>query len=154
MFTLTPTRGFLVLCLGLSTSVGLSACDPCVGLSTCGEPRIDAFGHVLVHLNRGDAPNVRIAFVRTGGVDISPDSQMVVTDAAGRFRLQASAEEEGIVHGRLILLPPAPFEAYPFAVEDVRIGTIRAIGDSRFIGEWGIGPVPAQALGDRAVGHP
>lgn len=125
---------FLLLAVG--------GCDPCFGVSTCERPRLDVYGDVLVHLNRRPAPGVGVVFVRTGGIEIDPDSQLVRTDSAGRFRVRATARGEGTVQGTLVFLPAPPFEGFVFSVPDLEMGTVRAAGESRFLGEWGVGPVP------------
>lgn len=63
----------------------------------------------VVELWRNDslkpAPGTTVAFRRTGGLAISPDSVTFVTRADGRFTLQASITDTGAVKGDLIVTP-------------------------------------------------
>jgi hypothetical protein len=131
-------RGILLALLA-----GVAACDPCTGLSVCGTPAVDASGEVVFHLTQGGAEAVLVRFERTGGAAISPEVLEAVSDAQGRFRLIADAAEPGVVRGTLSFRPPEPFQAFVFGVEDVEIFASRARGSSRFIGRWGVGPLPA-----------
>jgi hypothetical protein len=119
----------------------VAACDPCAGISVCGEPAVDSEGELLFHVTGNMAEGVEVHFVRTGGVRITPDSIEAVTDANGRFRLQAAASEVGVVRGRLVFIPAEPYGFFGYDVEDVAVYTSRARGTNRFIGTWGIGPL-------------
>lgn len=129
----------------------LAGCEPCAGVTVCGAPRLDYEGDVYLHLNGRPAAGVRVELQRTGGVRLEHDTLVAVTDSAGRFRLAAEADGEGTVSGRIVFAPAPPYEKFPFAVE-VELGTVRAAGDVRFLGSWGVGPVRVQPR-VRAVGE-
>jgi hypothetical protein len=51
------------------------------------------------------APGVTVAFRRTGGLAISPDSVTMTTGLDGRFVLQSSIADSGVVKGDLLVIP-------------------------------------------------
>jgi O-antigen ligase len=52
------------------------------------------------------APGIRVQFLRTGGLAITPSTiDGLLTDAGGRFELRAAVHDTGVVEGQLIVFP-------------------------------------------------
>jgi len=68
---------------------------------------------------------------------------VTTSDVHGRFRFEAGTGVAGEVRGTLAFFPPQPYNHFPFYVEGISISTTRVRGDSRRIGYWGVGPLPA-----------
>jgi hypothetical protein len=117
-----------------------AGCDPCAGVSVCGDSHITYQGQLVIHLSGEAAAGVRVDFVRTGGIDVSPSELSVVTDELGRFRLELEPAGPGHVEGWISFHPPPPYAQYAFG-EPIRLATSRAAGDVRSLGSWGIGPI-------------
>lgn len=126
---------FLRLCL-LLLPLLTTACDPCSALGSCGAPQVRYEGRLEKAFGpaAGPAGDVRVKFVRTGGVELESDTVGARSGPDGRFLLEARAEAEGQVVGDLWIYPPEPVE--PVRVEGVRMATSRAPGEVRTLGEW------------------
>jgi hypothetical protein len=119
------------------------ACDPCFGTTACVAPHLAADGTLIWHLDGSPATGVRVEFRRTGGLSLPDDVLVSRTDVYGRFRYEAQTGAAGEVHGTLAFFPPEPYDHFPFYVEGVTISTTRVRGESRRLGYWGVGPLPA-----------
>jgi hypothetical protein len=119
------------------------ACDPCFGTTACVAPHLAADGTLIWHLDGSPASGVRVEFRRTGGLELSDTILVTTSDVHGRFRHETETATAGEVHGTLAFFPPEPYDHFPFYVEGVTISTTRVRGESRRLGYWGVGPLPA-----------
>lgn len=122
--------------LSLLVLVLTAACDPCAGIGTCVAPQVRYGGVVTTLFPDIPARDVRVEFVRRGGVALEDATLTAVSDSAGRFVLEGRAREEGAVTGDLTFHPPAPIA--PLTIGDVRMETARAAGELRQLGSWGV----------------
>jgi hypothetical protein len=119
------------------------ACDPCFGTTACVAPHLAADGTLIWHLDGAPATGVHVEFRRVGGLSLPAEVLVATSDDAGRFRFEEETGVAGAVHGTLAFFPPEPYNHFPFYVEAVTISTTRVRGDSRRLGFWGVGPLPA-----------
>lgn len=112
----------------------VAACDPCAGIGTCSAPLVRYTGTVMTPFADYPARDVRVEFVRTGGVSLESQALTAVTDTAGRFVLEGRARDEGAVTGDLVLHAPSPIP--PVTVSGVTMETARAPGDVRQLGRF------------------
>ena len=144
-------RRWLVL-LALIPAAAASGCDPCFGVVACeGEPRINYEGEIVLHLTDIGVPGTRIDFIRTGGVEIEPDSFSTVTNDFGLFTVEARATSPGEVVGDIVVYPPPPVNDSlrvlpPYRVRDLRLTTTERRGEARFFERWVADPYLDYAL--------
>lgn len=112
----------------------VAACDPCSGVGVCASPQVRYTGIVTTLFPDYPARDVRVEFVRKGGVALDDATLSAVSDSAGVFVLQSAAREEGAVVGDLVFHPPPPIA--PVTVSDVKMTTSRAPGELRRLGTW------------------
>jgi hypothetical protein len=119
-----------------------AGCDPCFGTTACGDPRIDAEGTLIWHIDGAPAQGVRVEFRPDGPTSFPLDTLRAESDAAGRFRFSAPASGTGTVDGTIVFHPPEPYPHFVFGVAGIRIAPLRVSGDRQFLGSWGVGPLP------------
>lgn len=67
----------------------------------------------IIQVNRRDAgpvAGVTVQFQRTDGVNITPASFAVTTDASGRFALPVQPGRSGVLYGDFRIVPPSPWK--------------------------------------------
>lgn len=113
-----------------------AACDPCAGIGACVAPQVRYVGSVTTLFPDIPAREVRVEFVRRGGVEMEEGVLTAVSDSAGRFVLEGRAREEGTVTGDLTFHPPTPIR--PVTITGVQMETARAAGEIRRLGTWSV----------------
>jgi hypothetical protein len=109
----------------------VAACDPCFGTSACEPPQILYEGILRDQRTGEPIPQIPIRFLRREGVALSQDTVSAMTDAAGRFRLEAPAEAIGVVTGDLYAKPSE--RAGYVRTATLSLTTTRVRGDLRFV---------------------
>lgn len=127
-------NGMMLRWLSLLLLVLSAACDPCAGIGACAEPQLRYTGIVTTLFPDYPARDVRVEFVRRGGVGLADAKLTAVSDSAGVFVLEGRAQEEGKVTGDLVFYPPSPIA--PVTITDVEMSTARAPGELRRLGTW------------------
>lgn len=119
----------------------MAGCDPCSGLSLCGESHLEAVGLTVLHVTGEPAAGVVIRFEPYPGQSPS-DTIGAVSGADGQFVLRGSSLAPEPVRGRLVFIPPPPYGFFAYAVEDVEMPVVHVRGGAPYIGSWGVGPLP------------
>jgi hypothetical protein len=112
-------------------AVLVAACDPCFGTFACEPTQILYEGMLRDQRTEEPLADTPIRFLRREGVALSADTLTAVTDAAGRFRLQASAAASGVVAGDLYVMPSE--QAGYIHVRTLSLATTSVRGDVRYV---------------------
>jgi hypothetical protein len=108
-------------------------------------PSLNYLGEFRLRRTSGPLAGVRVAFQRTSGIAVSPESFSAVSDASGRFTFPLRALGEGKVVGTLSVTPPSPDQ--PFVLNGLELTPFRA-DTSRIYDVWAIGPMPLVGQGE------
>lgn len=145
-----------VLALAVAASVGAVACEPCNGVVGCSSPGQVSAGGQLVDRQETGRPvsGARVTVVRTGGVELFPESLSARTDGEGWWQLRFETREEGEAIVDVAVAPPAPRP--PYRVSGVRLRTSRERGVGEVLGRWVAEPhiTYIAELRDRATDAP
>ncbi len=132
-------RGASAAALALLLVLGLAACEPCAGLSSCGgDPSVSYRGALDVRHPDIPKAGLRVVFRPSGGVPVEGDSVVALTDTAGVFTLRADARGEGTLRGDLSVVLPGEFGT--LLLGQVELATSDLRGDVRFLSTWKVDP--------------
>lgn len=129
--------------LGAMSLLALApACDPCDGVVSCNEDaRLGIGGQMVVRDTGEPVGGVRLELTRTGGVALSEDRLVAVSEENGRFHFGTDAAEEGEVVVDVAVEPPPPYPSYE--VRGLTLSTSTLRGDGRDLGRWVVDPYVA-----------
>jgi hypothetical protein len=124
------------LLLLVAVALIVSACDPCIGASTCGESWIRYEGDLRQPYTQVPIVGARVVFQRTSGIALEADTAAGVTNQNGTFRIAVRARGEGYVEGQLQISLPGT--GVVDRIPNVRLTTTTAAGEVRHVGDWTI----------------
>lgn len=117
---------------------GVTACDPCAGVSGCATaPHLSYSGRLIVHETRQPAPGATVTLHRTSGVELEQNDPSATTDANGFYRLVTGARGAGTVTADITISAPG-YATYTVTGLTLRTSEVR--GDGGDLGRWVVDP--------------
>ena len=117
----------------------VAGCDPCAGTPSCkSSPEVSYGAQFIDHASGREVSGVVVEFVRDSGPPLAAPAIRSVSDDRGFFQLRAFAHGDGVVHGKLFVTPPEPYE--PFVFQDFTMRTSRVRGDGLYAGRVVVNP--------------
>ena len=127
----------VALACGALLCGGLLACDPCSGVLGCVKPSdrlyLAADGQIVDPVSGVGADGVRIQIVRSGGIQVTPDTQSTVTANGGHWRAVFTPADSGFVDVDVSVTTPG---GVSYTATAVRLTTSARGGEATLLDRW------------------